>query len=341
MTNTTTQIVLLDGPVIPGLRFRLFAGESDLQASVELNNVCAKADKGEYVDTMEQAQHWLAHLDDKHNPYTDMIIAEIDGVPGIIAKGNTDWMNNDEGEWIAWLSGLVHPDWRGKGLGSAMLHWLESRGRELLASHAPENASCLLQAQTEDHVPEKGALLKHAGYIATRFSCMMLRPLDEPIPNLPLPEGLEVRPTDKEGLRPIFTAFNEAFRDHWGHREWTENDFQGWYDEPDLDTSLYQVAWDIESAQIAGGVLTHISKKENEALGLKRGWTDPIGVRRPWRKRGVAKALIARSLHLLKAQGMTEAALGVDTQNPNGAYKLYESMGFHVHLSGTMYRKNM
>ena len=342
MTNTTTQIVLLDAPVIPGLRFRLFAGESDLQANVELNNVCAKADKGEYVDTMEQARHWLAHLDDKHNPYTDMIIAEIDGVPGMVGKGLASWMSNDDGEWLAQLYGWVHPDWRHKGIGRAIQGWIEQRGRELLLVRTPAGAHCFFETWNGDHVTSKAALLTACNYTATRFTRMMVRPLDEPIPELGLPEGLEVRPTrSRDELRPIFEAFNEAFRDHWGHREWTDSDFQGWYDEPDLDTSLYQVAWDIASDQIAGGVLTHVSKKQNEALGQKRGWTDPIAVRRPWRKRGVAKALIARSFHILKEQGMTEAALGVDTQNPNGAYKLYESMGYRIHRSGTVWRKSM
>ncbi len=342
MTLTMNQLILTDAPVIPGLRFRLFTGESDLQSNVDLNNACYKADSEEYVDTMEQAQHWLTHLDDKHNPLTDMIVVEIDGVPGMVAKGMASWMSNDEGEWIANVHGWIHPDWRHKGIGQAVQGWLEQRGRALLVGRAPAGAQCIFQTWGADHITDKTALLKACGYTATRFTGMMVRPLDQPIPDLPLPAGLEVRPTrSRDELRPIFEAFNEAFRDHWGHREWTDSDFQGWYDDPELDTALYQVAWDSESNQIAGGVLTYISKKQNAATGLLRGWTDPIAVRRPWRKRGVAKALIARSLRDLKAQGMTEAALGVDTQNPNGAYKLYENMGFKIYRSGTVWRKNM
>ena len=341
MTLTINQLILANAPAIPGLRFRLFAGESDLQANVDLNNACYKADMEEYVDTMEQARHWLAHLDDKHNPYTDMIVAEIDGVPGMVAKGMVSWMSNDEGEWLTMVHGWVHPEWRHKGIGRAMQGWLEQRGRALLIGRAPAGATCIFQTWSGDHVASKIGLLKANGYTATRFTGMMVRPLDEPIPDLALPAGLEVRPSTKADLRTLFEAFNEAFRDHWGHREWTESDFQGWYDDPELDTALYQVAWDIASNQVAGGVLTYVSPKQNAALGQKRGWTDPIAVRRPWRKQGVAKALIARSLRDLKAHGMTEAALGVDTQNPNGAYKLYESMGFRMYRSGTVWRKDM
>jgi mycothiol synthase len=64
-------------------------------------------------------------------------------------------------------------------------------------------------------------------------------------------------------------------------------------------------------------------------------------VRRPWRRRGLARALIARSLQVLKDQGMTEACLGVDAQNPNGARHLYESMGFCSVKEFVTYRKLM
>jgi ribosomal protein S18 acetylase RimI-like enzyme len=62
-------------------------------------------------------------------------------------------------------------------------------------------------------------------------------------------------------------------------------------------------------------------------------------VRRPWRRQGLARALIARSLHVLRERGMDHAALGVDAENPNGALQLYRSMGFQVVKVFTTYRK--
>ncbi|MBN1247017.1 MAG: GNAT family N-acetyltransferase, partial [Anaerolineae bacterium] len=60
---------------------------------------------------------------------------------------------------------------------------------------------------------------------------------------------------------------------------------------------------------------------------------------RPWRRQGLARALIARSLAIHKAQGMTETALGVDALNPNGALQLYRSMGYVQTKKYTVYRK--
>jgi ribosomal protein S18 acetylase RimI-like enzyme len=71
-----------------------------------------------------------------------------------------------------------------------------------------------------------------------------------------------------------------------------------------------------------------IFAEENEALGIRRGWLEHVSVRRPWRGRGVAKALCAASFRVLRERGMDEAWLGVDGTNPTGALQLYEGLGF-------------
>jgi ribosomal protein S18 acetylase RimI-like enzyme len=100
---------------------------------------------------------------------------------------------------------------------------------------------------------------------------------------------------------------------------------------------LWQVAWDGD--QVAGMVLNFINHQENLEYDRKRGYTETICVRRPWRRRGLARALIARSFQMHKELGMTEAALGVDAENPNGALRLYQSMGFQQIKRNTVYRK--
>ena len=77
---------------------------------------------------------------------------------------------------------------------------------------------------------------------------------------------------------------------------------------------------------------------ENETLGSSRGWLDHISVRRPWRRRGLASALIARSFLILGTR-VPEAALGVDAENLSGACPVYESMGFRRHRVGVAYQK--
>ena len=71
---------------------------------------------------------------------------------------------------------------------------------------------------------------------------------------------------------------------------------------------------------------------------MARGWLEHISVRRPWRGRGLGRALTAEGLRRLRAAGMTEAMLGVDAENPTGALGLYERLGFEVHQRTTAYR---
>jgi ribosomal protein S18 acetylase RimI-like enzyme len=103
------------------------------------------------------------------------------------------------------------------------------------------------------------------------------------------------------------------------------------------DTSLWRVAWDGD--EVAGQVRAYINDEENEQLGRKRGYTEFISVRRPWRRRGLARALIAASFPLLRARGMTEVGIGVDTENVSGALRVYEKCGFRPISRSTTYRR--
>jgi mycothiol synthase len=90
---------------------------------------------------------------------------------------------------------------------------------------------------------------------------------------------------------------------------------------------------------VAGAVLNGIHRRSDG--GADEGWLDSVFTRRPWRRRGLARALIVRSLALLRDRGLQSAALGVDAQNPNQALSLYESCGFRMASSSTAYRTTL
>ena len=152
-----------------------------------------------------------------------------------------------------------------------------------------------------------------------------------------MPERLEVRPVKPEHMRSIWNADVEAFRDHWGYSPPKEDDFQRWLKDPLLDPSLFKIAWDGD--QVAGMVQNFVNHNENEEYERQRGYTEGICVRRPWRKRGLAKSLIVQSMQMFKEMGMTETALGVDAENTSGALNLYKSCGYKVVKQSTTYRK--
>jgi ribosomal protein S18 acetylase RimI-like enzyme len=165
----------------------------------------------------------------------------------------------------------------------------------------------------------------------------MVRDLREPFPEAPMPPGLEVRPVKTEQLRHIFEASNEAFRDHWGSRDESEEEYKSQLESPEFHPELWKVAWDGD--QMAGVVHNFVVEKENEEYHRKRGYTEGICVRRPWRKRGLARALIVQSMKMFRSMGTTETALSTDSQNISGAFRLYESVGYRKVKQQINFRK--
>jgi mycothiol synthase len=149
-----------------------------------------------------------------------------------------------------------------------------------------------------------------------------------------------VRPVRPEHLRAIWEADVEAFRDHWGvGSDDSPESWERFLSDPLADHALWRVAWDGD--QVAGQVRSYVDAEANAGTGRLTGWTEYISVRRPWRRRGLARALLADSLRAVRDAGMTEAALGVDAGNETGALALYESLGFVVHRSELIFHRPM
>jgi GNAT superfamily N-acetyltransferase len=266
-----------------------------------------------------------------------MVMAEIDG--RLVGYGRVEPRRQVDRSWVFEHLGFLHPGHRRRGIGSAMLGWLQRRARDMAAERRAEGPRSL-QSDAQDTEVGTVALLTARGYEPVRHDYEMLRPTLDDIPDLPLPEGLEVRPVEREHLRAIWEASIEAFRDHWGATERTEADYEWWLSHPiTFRPDLWRVAWDGD--EVAGQVRSFIDHAQNTEFGRKRGYTEYISTRRPWRRRGLARALIAQSLHALREAGMQEAALGVDTENPTGALRIYESVGFRPIRSGATYRRRL
>jgi GNAT superfamily N-acetyltransferase len=275
------------------------------------------------------------------DPRRDVLLAEADGK--VVAYGRTFWSREDAaGIYVYPVVGFIRPEWRRRGLGTRLLRWLEQRARVMAAEQGhPAATLAYWQSEAYDSQVGKAALLERAGYQPIRYFYDMVRPSLADIPAAPLPEGLEIRPVQPEHLRAIWDANCEAFRDHWGDPERTPEDYERWLRNEEFQPDIWKVAWDRASNEVAGMVLGFINAEENARFNRQRGWTENICVRRPWRRRGVARALMAANLRELKARGMTEAALGVDADSLTGALDVYKSMGFEVVRREAVYRKPM
>ncbi len=236
---------------------------------------------------------------------------------------------------------FTRPDARRRGIGTALVAWAEERSRALRDAGTVGEPAAIheMSGASDENNQGSSAFAEAIGYRAIRYSFEMRRRLDEPIPDAPLPEGLELRPVREAETRQIFDANGEAFQDHWEAAVRTDDDFRHWMEDPDTDISLWQVAWDGE--EVAGVSINTVYGEENERLGINVGWLDQVSVRRPWRRKGLGAAVIAESLRLLRDRGLDEASLGVDAENPTGALALYERLGFTRHRAFRIYRKRL
>jgi mycothiol synthase len=316
------RIAVADGPAVEGLVFRHATG-ADWDALAAVMNAARRADGVDEVRTGEDLRAEHEPLD-SFRLDRDVILAEVEGVLVGFAIGT---LVHRDGALIGETWGSVLFEWRHRGIGTAMWRW----NRDRLAAEAADDARPgprQLRAFALDIEHAERALFADQGYVPIRYGFEMRRFLGGELPEHPLPAGLEIRPVTPETERAIFQADNEAFEDHWGHREQGEGDFVARFRGPDVDTRLWRVAWDGD--EVAGVVMNAIFRAENEELGIQRAWLDHVSVRRPWRGKGLAKALCAASFRALRDEGMTEAWLGVDGSNPTGALQLYEGLGFAV-----------
>jgi ribosomal protein S18 acetylase RimI-like enzyme len=219
-----------------------------------------------------------------------------------------------------------------------MLAWAQHHLAEVAAGHGSDRPK-VYRTNVDRIGSGTEALLEAAGYRSIQHEAGLIRRSLGDIPDLPLPHGVEIRPVEEAQLRAIWEADVEAFRDHWGFVEPTEKDWRAFLEFPYRDESMWKVAW--VGDDVVGQVRSFINHAENEQFGRKEGWTEFISTARDWRGRGIASALICASLRELRDRGMEQARLGVHVENPHGAYRLYQNLGFEVQDVGTTYEKSL
>ena len=332
-TGSLASFGMPDLPTLDGYRFRGPDLTSDIRSMAELLNTCNDADGTEFHTSEDDIAVNYRHLETSE-PSTDMLMAEKGA--SLVGYTRAEWWQELDGPRVHASFAFVHPDARADGLTDALLNWSETRNREVARQDRTTNAVY------EGWVVERrqdwlAAVYEDRGYQVITFAASMERSDLLDIPEVDLPAGVETRPVEPRHLRAIWVADAEAFRDHWGYSEPTETQYQRFLDFPHRDESLWKIAW--HGDRIVGQVRSFINTEENAKFDRTRGYTEFISTARDWRKRGIATALICASLTELADRGMTEAALNVHTENPNGAYDLYKSLGFEVVESFRTYRK--
>ena len=272
------------------------------------------------------------------DPERDSILGlDDDGV--VRAFGHVQVLPGDVRRIRAFCWGGVDPQWRRRGIGTALLSWQEELGRTKIAAAAGSAPGRVL-VHVDDTAVGTCRLLERADFRQLRVFLELTRPLDGDLPEVVVPEGLRLVPYEPALSERMRAAHNEAFADHWGSEP---RDRENW-ERQSVGGRFFRPTWSfavLDGEEVAAYSLTSAYEQDWEPQGYSSGWTDLLGVRRAWRRRGLASALLAATMRALRADGIERADLGVDMENESRALDLYTALGYRETRRGLAYGKDV
>lgn len=315
----TPQITLPEGFTARG------ANMDDIEPAFELYNAWAQAviHENDFADADVIRTEWKApHFD----PARDIRL--VFSPEGRMA-GYIEVWTNSKPPVHPWIWGRVHPDFSRMGIGTWLLQWAEKHACCVLDELSADLRFAPRTGSLRDAVHAK-KLYERLGFSYMRSSYQMRIKLDEAPQSPPLPEGITIRTADSEkDITAVYAATRDSFRDHFGHVEEPFEEglarFTHFFTSEGNDPSLWFLA--VDGEEIAGVSLCRPASYDDAEVG----WVNTLGVRRPWRKRGLGLALLQHSFAEFYNRGSRKVGLGVDAQSLTGALRLYEKAGMHVH----------
>ncbi len=316
------------------LTTRPYAGEIDLPAVVELLNSCDAADQLDDNYAIDDLR--LEFADPRLDPANDLRLWE-DADGALIGFGQV-WLEPDADPVEGSLYWRVATAARGSGVEDEIMAWAGERVRQVACANG---RAAWLRCSTRAEFAYGHALPQRHGMRIDRHFFQMHRPLDQPIEPVALPAGFRLRHVaDAADVAAWVAAFNQSFIDHWNFHPITLESHMHWMQHPS-----YRPAHDLiavaEDGTIAAFSFCIIDAEENARNQRNYGSIAMLGTRRGYRRRGLGRAMLLAGLQRLKADGAAVAKLNVDTENPTGALRLYESVGFHVAHSWQSYSKEL
>lgn len=313
------MISLPTPPPVPGAIWRP-AEPGDAAAVSRLQDACFEVD-----DTYREVEsEILDRLDDPGvDAATDSLLAVRDDGDVLVSI----WSyvpTAAESKWRAFADVHVHPDHRTDEVYDFALGWWEARSRQRLSERS-DGLPKVLWFSAYTHEEALVERMRARGYEIARYYDELVRDLSSPIDPPELPDGMQLVPAEEARHGDELAVHNEAFRDHWGSQPFTQERWDQFKNEFYLPEASYLV---YDGDTPVGHVMSGKWPHDFEDRGFTHSWILSLGVVRSHRKRGIASAMITRAMTDFADDGMEYAMLDVDSENPSGAYGLYEALGF-------------
>ncbi len=266
----------------------------------------------------------------------DVLVAEHQSQ--IIGVGYTIYLPSETKEERCYIFGTTKPEFRGYGVGTAVMTWAAEHGESLLRSSTGKIPRYLRSDMSATNT-SAGDLFKDFGLQAVRWTDDLIIDLQNS-PDVCVAPGYSIVPWNTSRDEEARVTKNQAFMDHWGSTPTSE---EGWQQlvhgsTARLDQSFFALD---ENDEIIGVLLSHRYEADDDVLEKRIGWIDKLATLAEHRKKSVAKSLITHALAAYRRDGLTHGALNVDTENPTGAYGLYTSVGFTPFRGSVTYERQI
>ncbi len=222
----------------------------------------------------------------------------------------------DPGRARVHLAGGVHPTHRYLAIGRKLLAWQQARAVEWWQAQRPE-MELWMGCYVEHGQSGLQHILTRAGFTVERHFIDMHRSLD----TVDVPrevDGVTFVPFETGHSEEVHALHHLCFgadidRDHW-------------------ETSLARVCRTCSWVALADGIpVGYVLSGDDREEGLDappEGWTERLGVHPLYRRRGIASALLEKTLVSMAESGCVSAGIGVDTTDPDAGVALQASLGY-------------
>ena len=280
--------------------------DDDFDAMLALIRAAEAASYGEADLEEDDLRTWLSSPN--VDPQRDVRLLERNG--RLVGYADADVTRDEPKRW--WSLVAVAPDADAASAAAELLRWVGQRAR-----------GGVLRVWTSATDARMLAVFRRHGFREHRHSYRMTIELTADLPAPRWPDGISVRTFEPADERTVYEAHVEVWRDMSDPLGDTFEEWQHWMTKREsFDPTLWFLA--VAGDELAGFSLCDAAKPE-------AGWVGNLGVRRPWRRRGLAEALLRHSFYAFADRGFSRVNLGVDASSPTGATRLYERAGMSVY----------
>ena len=305
-----------------GLRWRSLI-PSDLGAVAELIRQVEKEDDAIYRTSSQE----IADLALGRRAASPLeVIVGIAQDRDIVALGSVKILTGITEAAVAIVNAVIHPSWRGRGVGRSLLHWQDGRARHMLVEYfgADSELDASIANWVDGHMTDRRRLYIAAGFYAKHMFQVMYRDLEGSERLGPVPEGITIRPVSEVSFFELHAVHSDVFRDHplMEARDYWWNRVLEDYEERWAFVAL------TEHGQVAGYCLAGRPAESWIARGRLEAYINTIGVPQNHRGQGIASALISAATHACARDGMNRVGIDADLRSPTHAQAVYEHLGF-------------